>query len=83
MDTMRLRLNTNKTEYITFGSRAQLQKISTTPLTTGKDIIQMAPDIKYLGGTLDSELFFNKDNHEDKESNVKFHMYKVNTEIPS
>ena len=58
---MRLRLNTNKMEYITFGSRAQLQEISTTPLATSNDIIQMAPDVKYLRGTLDSELNFNKD----------------------
>ena len=36
-------------------------KISTTPLTTGNNIIQMTPDVKYLGGTLDSELNFNKD----------------------
>ena len=61
MDTMRLRLNTNKTEYITFGSRAQLLKISTTPLTTFNDRIQITHDVKYLGGTLDSELKFNKD----------------------
>ena len=27
MDTMRLRLNTNKMEYITFGSKAQCQKL--------------------------------------------------------
>ena len=61
MDTMRLRLNTNKMEYITFGSKAKLWKISTTPLTTGNDIIQMTPDVKYLRGTLDSQLNFNKD----------------------
>ena len=61
MDTMRLRLNTNKTEYITFGSKPQLQKISTTPLITGNDIIQMTPDVKYLRGTLDSKLNVNKD----------------------
>ena len=58
---MRLRLNTNKMEYITFVSRTQLWKISTKPLTTCNDIIQMAPDVKCLRGTLDSELNFNKD----------------------
>ena len=61
MDTMRLRLNTNKTEYITFGSKAQLQKIPKKPLTTGNHTIQMSSDVKYLGGTLDSQLSFNKD----------------------
>ena len=61
MDTMRLRLNTNKMEYIAFGSKAQLLKISKQPLTTGNDTIQMSSDVKYLGGTLDSQLSFNKD----------------------
>ena len=83
MDTMRLRLNTNKTEYITFGSKAQLWKISTTPLTTGNDKIQMTSDVKYLRGTLDKQAQLQqRHNHEDTESNVKFHMYKGNTEIP-
>ena len=61
MDTMRLRLNTNKTEYITFGSKAQLQKMPKQPLTTGNDTIQMSSDVKYPAGTLDSQLSFNKD----------------------
>ena len=60
MDTIRMRLNTDKMEYITFGSKVQLQKISKQPLTTGNHTIQMSSDIKYLGGTLDSQLNFNK-----------------------
>ena len=60
MGTMRLRLNTNKMEYITFGSKAQLQKIPRQPLTAGNHTIQMSSDVKYLGGTLDSQLSFNK-----------------------
>ena len=54
MDTMRLRLNTNKMEYITFDSKAQLWKMPKQPLTTGNDTIQMSSDVKYLGGTLAS-----------------------------
>ena len=61
MDTMRLKLNTSKMEYITFSSKAQLWKISKRPLTTGSHVIQMTPDVKYLRGTLDSELNINKD----------------------
>ena len=82
MDMMRLRLNTNKTEYITFGSKAQLWKISKTSLTIGNHVIQMTPYIKCLGGTLDNKLKFNRHNHEDMESNVKLCIYKGNTEIP-
>ena len=61
MDTMRLMLNINKMEYITFGSKAQLQKIPKKPLTTGNHTIQMSSDIKYLGRTLDIQLSFNED----------------------
>ena len=61
IDTKRLRLNAIKMEYITFGSKVQLQKISKTPLTTGNHLIWMTSDVKYLRGTLDSELNFNKD----------------------
>ena len=61
MDTVRLRLNTNKMEYITFGSKTQLWKISKTPLIISNHVIQMSPDIKYLRGTLGSGLNFNKD----------------------
>ena len=61
MDTVRLRLNTNEMEYITFSSKAQLWNISKTPLTTGNHMIQMTPDIKYFGGTLNSKFNFNKD----------------------
>ena len=51
MGTMRLRLTPTK----------RIHNIYTTPLTTRNDIIWMTPDIKYLRGTLDSELNFNKD----------------------
>ena len=61
MNTMRLRLNTNKIENITFGSKAQLWKIPNQPLTTGNHTMQMSSDVKYLGRTLDSQLSFNKD----------------------
>ena len=61
MDTMRLRLNTDKTECITFGSKAQLQKIPKHPLTTDNYTIQKSSDVKYFGVTLDSPLNFNKD----------------------
>ena len=47
--------------YITFGSKAQLQKIPKQPLTTGNHTIQMSSDVKYFGGILDSQLSFNKD----------------------
>ena len=47
-------------EYIAFGSRTQLKKVSKSPLTTCHDTIQMSSKVKYLGGILDAMLSFNK-----------------------
>ena len=58
--TRRLKLNADKTEYITFGSRSQLWKVSSSPQMAGNDVIQMSSDVKYLGGILDNKLNFNK-----------------------
>ena len=60
MDQMRLKLNANKTECITFGSRIQLQKVSSSPLIADNDVTQMSSNIKYLEGILDNKLNFNK-----------------------
>ena len=57
---MRLKLNADKTKYITSGSRIQLHKVSSSPLTAGNDVIQMSSNIKYLRGILDKKLNFNK-----------------------
>ena len=59
MDQMRLKLNADKTEYITFGSRDQL-KICKLLLTICNDTIQMTSDVKYLGRILDTTFNFNK-----------------------
>ena len=60
MDQMRLKLNAKKTEYITFDSRIQLEKVSSSPLIAGNDLIQMSSDVKYLGAILEHKLNFNK-----------------------
>ena len=50
----------DKTECITFGSRIQLQKVSSSPLIIGNDVILMSSDVKYLGGILEKKPNFNK-----------------------
>ena len=57
---MRLQLNADKTEYIAFCSRIQLQNVSNPPLIAGNDVIQVSSDVKYLGGILENKLNFNK-----------------------
>ena len=41
MDSMHLKLNSEKTEYIMFGSCQQLTKINPEPLQTGPDLIEL------------------------------------------
>ena len=58
MDSMRLKLNSDKTEFILFGYRAQLQKCITEEINVNRDIIKCSANVKYLGGILDSQLTF-------------------------
>ena len=59
MDSTRLKLNSDKTEYIQFGSRQQINKIKTSPINANGDLIPMSHSIWYLGGYLDTNLTFN------------------------
>ena len=58
MDSMHLKLNSEKTEYIMFGSCQQLTKINLEPLHAGPDLIELSNKVKYLGGLLDNTLSF-------------------------
>ena len=58
MDSMRMKLNSDKTEFILFGYRAQLQKCITEEINVNGDIIKCSANVKYLGGILDSRLTF-------------------------
>ena len=58
MDTMHFKLNPGKTEYILFGSQAQLKKISPEPLNAHDDLIEVIKVVRYLGGFLDQQLNF-------------------------
>ena len=58
MDSMPLKLNSEKTEYIMFGSHQQLTKINPEPLHAGPDLIELSNKVKYLGALLDNTLSF-------------------------
>ena len=60
MDTMCLKLNPDKTEYILFGSQQQLKKTSPEPLDAHGDTIAVSDAVRYLGGFLDQHLNFKK-----------------------
>ena len=56
MDTMHLKLNPNKTKFIMFGYRNQLDKCKTSYVTISGSTIPKSPSVKYLGITLDENL---------------------------
>ena len=58
MDTMHLILNSDKTEYILFGSQAQLKKISPEPLNAHGDLTEISKVVRYLGVFLHQQLNF-------------------------
>ena len=49
MDSMRLKMNEGKTEFIIIGSGHQIAKCSTTPLNVNNIEVQRSSVIKYLG----------------------------------
>ena len=58
METMHLKLNSDKTEYILFQSQVQLKKISPEPLNAHGNLIEICKVVRYLGGFLDQQLNF-------------------------
>ena len=58
MESMCLKLNSEKTGYIMFGSRQQLTKINPELLHAGPDLIELSNKVKYLGSLLDNTLSF-------------------------
>ena len=56
MDSMHLKMNPNKTEFIYFGSKPQLKKCKIGSLKVSEDLIPRADMIRYLGVYLDANL---------------------------
>ena len=56
MDGVKLKMNSDKTEYIQFGSRQQLEKCVTETININGDIINKVDCIRYLGVFLDKNL---------------------------
>ena len=53
MDQNRLKMNDDKTEFIMFASKRQLEKCETTSIDVNNTIVKCSPTIKYLGALLD------------------------------
>ena len=58
MNSMRLKMNDDKTEFILFGSRQQLKKCESDRLRVNDIEVTLSTSIRYLGAYLDAELKF-------------------------
>ena len=58
MDSMHLKLKTNKTDFIIFRSKRQLRKLDESPLDAKGNLIPKREVVRYLGGHLDTSLTF-------------------------
>ena len=56
MDENRLKMNNDKTEFILFGSKLQLDKCKTKTLNVNNTEIKLSDKIKYVGVLLDQKL---------------------------
>ena len=58
MDSIHLKHNTDKTDFIIFDSKQQLMKLDESPLHANGDLIPKSEVVRYLGGHLDTSLTF-------------------------
>ena len=81
MDTMHLKVNPDKTEYILFGTWQQLKKTSQQETHHAHGGPIAASDaVRYLGGFLDQHLNFKKHiNEKAKKSNGQHNKNSCNT----
>ena len=56
MSSNRLKLNTDKTQFIWLGSRQQLQKVSVNAVHLGTDVVNFQTTVGTLGVTIDSQM---------------------------
>ena len=60
MFSNRLKLNMDKTEFITFGTRQQLSKLCFNEINVCDETIKASPNVRNLGAHLDQELKMKK-----------------------
>ena len=56
MNSVRLKMNNSKLEFVIFGNRTQVNKYTSEGLKTEGEIVNRSPIVKYLGAWLDSKL---------------------------
>ena len=74
MESKRLRLNDDKTEFIIIGSRQQLSKITDIAIKIGNTTIQLVESVHDLGYFLDNQL--KNGVHINKVTKISFHLLR-------
>ena len=76
MNQNRLKMNNEKTEFIAFGSRQNLAKVTSATITVKDVSVPRSSNVRYLGSILDSELNLKK--HIGlKTKKAMFNLYKI------
>ena len=73
MDTVHLKMNPSKTEFIYFGSRPQLKKCLVDDLNIAGNLVISSHSIKYLGAHLDENLNYKQ--HVNKKCQAAMYNY--------
>ena len=82
MTSMHLKLNSDKTEFIMFGSTEMLKYANTSHLNLGNSPIQQSRLVNYLGGHLDSCFTF-KEHEKQKSKAAMLNFTKIKAIRPS
>ena len=78
MDAVKLKMNPDKTEFIYFGHKQQLNKCLINSIDVTSDIIKCTGCIRYLGGFLDAHLSF-KEHISRKCKPGSHNLYKIHS----
>ena len=78
MDAVKLKMNPDKTEFIYFGHKQQLNKCLISSIYVTGDMIKCTECIRYLGGFLDANLSFKE--HISRKCKIGSHnLYKIHS----
>ena len=80
MDSMHLKMNPNKTEFIYFGNKPQLKKCTVESLRVSEDLILRSNSIRYLSVNMDEHLNF-KQHVTKKCQAAMFNYFKIRSTI--
>ena len=76
MNSVRLKMNNSKLEFIIFGNKTQVNKCTSEGLRIDGEIVSRSQIMKYLGACMDSELFI-KTNVKEKCTSAMLNLQRI------